>query len=148
MTIYYSGDERLSPAQRTLIERSIAAVLAAEGLEQAGELSLSLVSAAEIQQLNAEYRGKDAVTDVLSFPQVESLDQARTETYLFLGDIVINLDQVALQAAEYGHSEARELAYLTVHSMYHLLGFDHEVEADKQAMRQKEEEIMQVLEEQ
>lgn len=146
MTIYYDGDQHLSQAQQEQIERILETVLTVENLLQAGEVSISLVSDDEIRQLNRDYRNKDQVTDVLSFPQVESLDEARQANYLFLGDIVINLDQVIRQAKEFQHSEARELSYLTVHSLYHLLGFDHETDDEKLAMRKKEKHIMQILE--
>lgn len=146
MTIYYDGDQHLSQAQQEQIERILETVLTVENLFQAGEVSISLVSDDEIRQLNRDYRNKDQVTDVLSFPQVESLDEARQANYLFLGDIVINLDQVIRQAKEFQHSEARELSYLTVHSLYHLLGFDHETDDEKLAMRKKEKHIMQILE--
>lgn len=146
MTIYYDGDQHLSQAQQEQIERILETVLTVENLLQAGEVSISLVSDDEIRQLNRDYRNKDQVTDVLSFPQVESLDEARQANYLFLGDIVINLDQVIRQAKEFQHSEARELSYLTVHSLYHLLGFDHETDDEKLAMRNKEKHIMQILE--
>lgn len=146
MTIYYDGDQHLSQAQQEQIERILETVLTVENLLQAGEVSISLVSDDEIRQLNRDYRNKDQVTDVLSFPQVESLDEARQANYLFLGDIVINLDQVIRQAKEFQHSAARELSYLTVHSLYHLLGFDHETDDEKLAMRKKEKHIMQILE--
>lgn len=146
MTIYYDGDQHLSQAQQEQIERILETVLTVENLLQAGEVSISLVSDDEIRQLNRDYRNKDQVTDVLSFPQVESLDEARQANYLFLGDIVINLDQVIRQAKEFQHSEARELSYLTVHSLYHLLGFDHQTDDEKLAMRNKEKHIMHILE--
>lgn len=146
MTIYYDRDQHLSQAQQEQIERILETVLTVEDLLQAGEVSISLVSDDEIRQLNRDYRNKDQVTDVLSFPQVESLDEARQANYLFLGDIVINLDQVIRQAKEFQHSEARELSYLTVHSLYHLLGFDHKTDDEKLAMRKKEKHIMQILE--
>lgn len=146
MTIYYDRDQHLSQAQQEQIERILETVLTVENLLQAGEVSISLVSDDEIRQLNRDYRNKDQVTDVLSFPQVESLDEARQANYLFLGDIVINLDQVIRQAKEFQHSEARELSYLTVHSLYHLLGFDHKTDDEKLAMRKKEKHIMQILE--
>lgn len=147
MTIYYSGDEALSQVDRALIEQSLAEVLSVEGLDQDGEISILLVSSEEMHELNHSYRAVDRTTDVLSFPQVESIEEAKSLNYLFLGDIVINLEQVKLQAEEFGHSQARELSYLTVHSLYHLLGFDHEIEADKTKMRAKEDFIMARLEE-
>lgn len=148
MMIYYDGEEHLTDDQRRWIELSLETVLQVEGLDQDGEVSISLVSADDMQALNLEYRGKDQTTDVLSFPQVISLEDAKQLDYLFLGDVVINLEQVSAQAKDFGHSEARELSYLTVHSLYHLLGFDHEIPEDKERMRAKEKHIMTLLEEQ
>ena len=90
----------------------------------------------EIQSLNAKYRNVDAPTDVLSF---EMDDQ-------YLGDIVISMDKVIEQAQEYGHSQKRELAFLVVHGMLHLLGYDHIDEVDRVLMREKEEKILNDLE--
>lgn len=145
--IFYSGEEFLIDEQRDWIERSLDTVLQQEKLLQDGEVSISLVSSDAMHELNKEYRGVDATTDVLSFPQVSSIEEAQKQSYLFLGDVVINLDKVARQAIEYGHSEARELSYLTVHSLYHLLGYDHETDEDKALMRAKEKHIMAILEE-
>ena len=103
-----------------------------------------------------EYRGKDAPTDVLSFPALEyneeyKLAQPITQdcydpeyNAVFLGDMVICDDKIREQAEEYGHSYERELSYLTVHSMYHLLGYDHETEELKRDMREKEEKILKL----
>jgi probable rRNA maturation factor len=112
-----------------------------EGLE----ISLTLVDAEEIQTLNREYRDKDQVTDVLSFPLYESPDQIPTEGTALLGDIVICLSRAEEQASEYGHSLERELAFLFVHSMFHLLGFDHEDPQDTRAMREAEESVLAAL---
>lgn len=95
------------------------------------EISLSFVQGEEIRALNAKYRGKDAETDVLSFPvyEAEEIALLREEGALdVLGDIVINMERVRTQAEEFGHSEERERIYLAVHSLLHLLGFDHENE--------------------
>lgn len=146
MTIYYDGEDQLTEDSRSWVEQAIQTVLQVEGLDQDGEVSVSFVSSDEIQALNREYRQIDSVTDVLSFPQVESLAEAQQLDYLFLGDIVINLERVAAQAIEYGHSQARELMYLTVHSVYHLLGFDHEQPDDKKEMRAREDQVMVQLE--
>ena len=106
------------------------------------EISISVVDADEIKQLNAEYRGNDSVTDVLSFPLFE-------REYIpeegMLGDIVICSERVKEQAKEFGHSEEREFVYLAVHSMLHLLGYDHMEEDEKIEMRSKEKEIMKNL---
>lgn len=108
------------------------------------EISLSLVDNEEIHQLNKEYRGKDSSTDVLSFPMLEDFDVLSQELIL-LGDIIISIPKAQEQALEYGHSFERELCYLTIHSMFHLLGYDHMEEEDKQIMREKEKEVIKNL---
>ncbi|MGI6731087.1 MAG: rRNA maturation RNase YbeY [Anaerovoracaceae bacterium] len=106
------------------------------------EVSVTFVENGEIQQLNQIYRGKDSVTDVLSFPQFKDLKDINKEGPICLGDVVICTEQALLQADEFGHSPERELIYLFVHSMYHLLGYDHINEEDKKKMRGREESIM------
>lgn len=108
------------------------------------EISLSLVDNEEIHQLNKQYRGKDAPTDVLSFPMVEDDDDLNQETIL-LGDIIISIPKAQEQAIEYGHGFERELCYLTIHSMFHLLGYDHMEQEDKEVMRRKEKEVIKNL---
>lgn len=110
------------------------------------EVSLSFVSKEEIQQINAEYRDKDMVTDVLSFPQYESQDEMREEDYLVMGDVIICPEKAQEQAEEYGHSYTREMVYLMVHSMFHLLGYDHMTDEEKAEMRKKEERVMTWME--
>ena len=95
------------------------------------EVSLSFVDNKEIHQLNNEYRGIDRATDVLSFP--------------LLGDIVISLERAFEQSQEYNHSFEREVCFLVCHSMFHLLGYDHDTEENTKEMRQKEEYILNKL---
>lgn len=109
------------------------------------EISVTFVSTEEIHELNQIYRGKDHVTDVLSFPQYETLDEMRGEGIICLGDVVICPEQALLQADEFGHSGERELVYLFVHSVFHLLGYDHTEEEDKSEMRAQEEKIMEQI---
>lgn len=120
-----------------------------EGLDPGKiEISLSFVDDGEIRTLNREYRGVDAVTDVLSFPLIDDfgdVETLETADEIFLGDVVINMDRVRLQAEEYGHSLEREAVYLFVHSVCHLLGFDHMEEDEKRRMRRREEEVMGLL---
>lgn len=113
------------------------------------EISFSFVNPDEIKKLNAEYRGKDAVTDVLSFPMHEDFLKnkqviIRDNPYLplLLGDIVICTQQAEIQAKEYENTFIRELSYLSVHSVLHLLGYDHMEENDKSLMRGIEKAIM------
>ena len=108
-------------------------------------MSLTFVSPEEIQQLNSMYRGVDKVTDVLSFPQYEDLNQLPEEGGIPLGDVVICTQQALIQADEYGHSNEREMVYLFVHSICHLLGYDHMDEEDKQEMRAKEDQVMEKI---
>ncbi|WP_459128657.1 rRNA maturation RNase YbeY [Guggenheimella bovis] len=148
MKIVWNISAPLTEEENNYIERAIESVLKIEDLSMEGEVSVSVFDSEMIRSLNRDYRGIDRTTDVLSFPQYTSLEEIRTERYLFLGDIVLNVEKMKEQALEYGHSTEREIAYLTIHSMYHLLGFDHENENDKQAMRKKEEEAYRHLEEQ
>ncbi len=127
---------------RILIRRSCHAVLEAERFEGPAEISVTFVDDAEIHRLNLQYRNKDQATDVLSFPlgQDGRYDVNQETGAAMLGDIVISMERAVEQAALYGHTLQREVAFLTVHSMFHLLGYDHEgggLEAVR--MREKEE---------
>ncbi len=122
-----------------IVEKSIEAALKEIEFTDDYEVSVSFVGDNEIHELNRDYRGVDRTTDVLSFP----MDDEFTN---MLGDIVININKVIEQAKEYGHSEKREISYLTVHSSLHLMGFDHEEEEDKKEMRAVEDRVMENLE--
>ncbi|WP_276906698.1 rRNA maturation RNase YbeY [Peptoniphilus duerdenii] len=122
-----------------IVEKSIEAALKEIEFTDDYEVSVSFVGDDEIHELNRDYRGVDRTTDVLSFP----MDDEFTN---MLGDIVININKVIEQAKEYGHSEKREISYLTVHSSLHLMGFDHEEEEDKKEMRAVEDRVMEKLE--
>ena len=129
-----SAGDRLSIP---LIKHCIRETLRIEGVDEPTEISVLITDDAGIQKLNREYRGMDKPTDVLSFPMQETG---------FLGDIILSAERVDKQAREYGHSRARETAYLTVHSVLHLLGYDHIDEADeKKKMRAREDAIMNQL---
>ena len=116
------------------IEKSIRICLLQELNDDNYEISLSFVSEAEIRKLNSDYRDKDSVTDVLSFP----LDDDFAIQTNLLGDIIICCKRAIEQAKEYNHSIKREIVYLVVHSMFHLLGYDHIDESDRIIMRNKE----------
>ncbi|WP_312650420.1 rRNA maturation RNase YbeY [Aminipila sp.] len=105
-------------------------------------VSVTFVDEEEIHSLNKQYRGVDRITDVLSFPQFDDLNDIPEEGEVCIGDVVICPEQALLQADDFGHSPERELIYLFVHSIFHLLGYDHMEEADKLEMRAKEELIM------
>lgn len=118
-------------------------------------VALTICDDEYIKELNQQYRNKNTATDVLSFPLL-SADAPGKVSYaptdidpdtqeLMLGDIVISLEKAIVQAEEYGHSLERELCYLSVHSVLHLVGYDHMTEADKKLMRAKEEEILKYL---
>ena len=113
-------------------------------------VSIIYTTPVDIQAYNKEYRNIDKATDVLSFPmfekeEVEKLKQEKSIVTEVLGDIIVNLSQVKMQADEYGHSFERELAYMLVHGFYHLMGYDHIKEEDKKEMREKEEAILNEL---
>ena len=143
--------EALQPAviDTVLIERAVRTTLTQQAYPQPVDVSIYVTTAEEIQQLNRDFRAKDAPTDVLSFaddgadsPFVLPPDMPR-----YLGDVAISWPHVVAQAAEYGHSDARELAFLTVHGVLHLLGYDHERDAEADAeMRALQDIIMTLLE--
>lgn len=130
---------------RLLVRKCCAAVLASERFPANAEVSVSFVSNAEIRRLNRQFRGKDRSTDVLSFPLGENgvYDVNHETGAMLLGDVVISMETAVRQAKTYGHSLEREVGFLTVHSMLHLLGYDHETSPlDAAKMREKEEEIL------
>ena len=133
---------------RMLVRRCCHAVLEQEGFEGSAEVSVTFVDNERIHKLNKEYRNIDRETDVLSFPLGENgeYDVNHDTGAKLLGDIVISLEKAVEQAEAYGHLLQREVAFLTVHSMLHLLGYDHEnggLEAVR--MREKEESVLTQL---
>src|SRR5947207_5331248 len=148
-------DDRFADqADADLIERAVVATLASEAVGGPVEVSVLVTDDAALHRLNRDYRGVDAPTDVLSFAAEEDAlaDAARPafvlppDTPRYLGDIAISYERVVAQAADYGHSRERELAYLTAHGVLHLLGYDHELgAAQATAMRTREEAAMERL---
>ncbi|MCI8406188.1 MAG: rRNA maturation RNase YbeY [Oscillospiraceae bacterium] len=133
---------------RLLIRRCCHAVLESENFQGSAEVSVSFITNEEIRQLNEQYRHKDSATDVLSFPLGEDgkWDKNEETGAYMLGDVVISAERAFEQAEMYGHTLQREIGFLTVHSMLHLLGYDHEgggLEATQ--MREKEEAILEKL---
>ena len=133
---------------RLLLRKCCHAVLLAEDLHGRFEVSISFLDNEQIHELNRDYRKIDNPTDVLSFPTGDghSFDKNSESGADMLGDIALSIPKVYEQAEQYGHSVQREFAYLTVHSMLHLLGYDHEpggIEALR--MREKEEAILAML---
>lgn len=133
---------------RMLIRRCCNAVLVNENFEGSAEISVRFVDDEIINELNREYRHVDRSTDVLSFPLGENgvYDINHDTGAKILGDIVISMQHAVMQADLYGHSLQREIAFLTVHSMLHLLGYDHEAEGlERVRMREKEEAVLTQL---
>ncbi len=133
---------------RMLIRRCCNAVLVNENFDGSAEISVRFVDDEIIHELNREYRHVDRSTDVLSFPLGENgvYDINHDTGAKILGDIVISMQHAVMQADLYGHSLQREIAFLTVHSMLHLLGYDHEAEGlERVRMREKEEAVLTQL---
>ncbi len=131
----------ITPENMKAIEKAVDNVLKAEGAEGDFEVSVSFVTNEEIKTLNREYRNVDSETDVLSFP----MDDDEFDGIIILGDIVLSTQRIIEQAKDFGHSLEREMLYLTVHSMLHLLGYDHMDSEEKDEMRSREKEIMKEL---
>lgn len=142
------------------LENTIKFALKEEKVEVPCEISLLFVDNDEIREINNETRGIDRETDVLSFPMLDYtknkvfkdiyLNYEFDETFmdgeeLVLGDIVLSLEKALEQSNEYNHSFKREASYLVVHSVLHLLGYDHMEEEEKKIMRAREEEILEKL---
>ncbi len=141
-------DVKIPSGIRLLIRRCCTAVLDFEKFQGSAEISVSFLNNQQIRQLNAEHRNKDIETDVLSFPLGENgvYDQNPETGAYVLGDIVISVEKAIDQAELYGHTLQREIGFLTVHSMLHLLGYDHEAGGlEATLMREKEEAILDEL---
>lgn len=136
-------------------EKIATEVFAQLALEGDAYVEIEFVSEDEIREINKCNRDIDKVTDVLSFPMISQVLPFNKQNYLFdfddetnavsIGSIVICKDVAVRQAEEYGHSIEREKAYLFLHGMLHLLGYDHMIESDKSVMREKEEQILVAL---
>ena len=141
-------------ALRALIIKCAQCVLAREGVDFDAFIDVTIVDGPTIREMNRDYRDKDAVTDVLSFPMYEFYNGQAEEPLepdpesgcVMLGDMILNYDRAREQAADFGHSTERECGFLTVHSVLHLLGYDHEREEDdRRLMRSKEEDALQEI---
>jgi probable rRNA maturation factor len=137
----------------TLLRRAVAAALEAEERGAGHAVDVRVTDDAGIQALNRAHRGVDRPTDVLSFPLQDAPADAPggagfvlpPGAVVHLGDIVLSWPRAVAQAAEYGHSVEREAAYLAVHGVLHLLGYNHEQQADARMMRAHEEAVMERL---
>lgn len=141
-------DVKIPSGLRLLVRRCCNATLVEEKFEGSAEVNVTFVDDAQIWELNFQYRHKDSSTDVLSFPMGEGgkfdLDPD-TGAYV-LGDIVISLEHAQAQANKYGHSLQHEVAFLTVHSMLHIMGYDHvNGGVEEMHMREKQDQIMKAL---
>ena len=151
--IYFMNDQDKLPVTyklKMLTRRAVETVIEHEQYNNACEVSITYTDNEQIHALNLRYRQVDRPTDVLSFPMMdfsgESDEPVADEPVVSLGDIVLSLEKAAEQAAEYGHSFEREVAFLTVHSMLHLLGYDHETgEDDERDMRARQRTIMELM---
>ena len=128
------------------VKKACRTVLKYEGFSIPSEISVSFVTPEQIKTLNREYRNKDSVTDVLSFPlKGEDYDINPASGCAMLGDVIICVKRAGEQAAKYGHSLLYEITFLTVHSVLHLLGFDHILKEDEKVMFPKQTEIMNLI---
>ena len=145
-TVLIKNDQKkikMTPDLRRLVKRAVLAVLDFEDFGRRAEVSVTFTDNEGIHALNREYRNVDRPTDVLSFPLSDGEVYDTDGDAVLLGDIVISLERAQTQAEEYGHSFEREVAFLTVHSMLHLLGYDHETSPeDERDMFARQDEIL------
>ena len=154
MAVYVENQSgiRFSFHYKELIRRAVTAVMEQKHIPEELDVNVMIVDGEEMRRINRETRGIDSTTDVLSFPyfefeqpgvfDVEAQDWADED---ILGDIVLCGEKILSQAEEYGHSQRREMAFLVVHSMLHLTGYDHMQEQDAQVMEQEQKEMMRTL---
>lgn len=160
MTIYFEKEveENFPFDWETVLSAVIRQAVEVAGCPYEIEVNVTLTDNAAIQEMNREFRNIDSPTDVLSFPMVDyeapsdfTLCELSDEYFepdsgeLLLGDIVLSLDKIKEQAVAYGHSEKREIAFLTAHSMLHLFGYDHMTKEGSQKMEEKQEQICQAV---
>ena len=142
------------PGITSLCRRAVKATLQEEKVECPVEVDVLLSNDKGIAEINEEHRNKAEATDVLSFPtgnyipgnfQADMADLNPETGCIHLGDIVLSNERAVRQAKEYGHASNREIAYLIVHATLHLLGYDHQTDAEREMMRTKEERILEIL---
>ncbi len=136
LLIYFSKTKETLPLDYALmgqIRRAVRETLAYESFTADGEVSFTLCDDVHIRVLNRDFRQKDAATDVLSFPMEGAGDVDMGGMSVMLGDIVVSYERAAQQAEELGHTVSREIVFLTVHSVLHLLGYDHETSQEDEA---------------
>ena len=159
MILLWTIDTKVDPTWLTLMQTAADCALHAEGVSRKCAVSVRLCDDEAIHEINRDYRGVDRATDVLSFPMInypigitavqadKLLRQALDDELnaCMLGDLIISIPHVLAQAEEYGHSPQREAAYLLVHGICHLMGYDHIEENDKRRMRAMEEKILSAV---
>ena len=152
LMIYFSDEQnkiKLTNRFMLLIREAIVRTLEFEGVGGQNEVSVTFTDNEGIHELNKQYRNIDRPTDVLSFPQIDFENDGvdlTDESYKILGDIVISLERAEEQANEIGHSMEHEAAFLTVHSVLHLLGYDHETgDEDEKEMFARQKKIIEKL---
>ena len=145
-------DTRFDFHYRPVIEKAVKTVMENKDIPEELDVNVLIVDPDEMRRINKETRNIDSVTDVLSFPYFEYNAPGFFDRELIewadediLGDIVICADKIIRQAEEYGHSQKRELAFLTVHSMLHLTGYDHISDQDAELMEEEQRKIMNIL---
>ncbi len=137
---------KIEALAQQLVENVLQFAADKEKIEEGTELSITFVDNARIQEINREYRNKDAATDVISFAMEEmgedEIQIIGEDIPRVLGDIIISIERTKEQAHEYGHSFERELGFLALHGFLHLLGYDHMTESDEKVMFTKQKEIL------
>lgn len=133
---------------KTLLTSAVKASLEVESVSEPAEVNITFVSDEGIKNINRDFRNINKSTDVLSFPLGENgvYDVNPENGRILLGDVIISVEHASIQAETFGHSFEREMAYLTVHSIFHLLGYDHIDEAEeKRIMREREEAALSAI---
>ena len=150
LKIYWSNEQnktKINLGMKLLIRRAIKGALSCEDWEQPSTVSVTFTDNEGIREKNREFRGIDAPTDVLSFPMydMQNGDTPDPDITAELGDIVLSLERAYEQSVEFGHSYERECAFLTVHSVLHLLGYDHMEPDEEEEMRARQRIIMKKI---
>ena len=133
-------------AMKAIVRKAIFNTLVYEGFDKDVEVSVTFTDNEKIKELNSKYRNKDSATDVLSFPMFDSTDDMTYMDTIPLGDVVISLEKAKEQAHNFYHGSYHELAFLSIHSTLHLLGYDHETSPeDEKDMFRRQKEIMEII---
>ncbi|MBQ4511030.1 MAG: rRNA maturation RNase YbeY [Clostridia bacterium] len=133
-------------AMKAIVRKAIFNTLVYEGFDKDVEVSVTFTDNEKIRELNKNYRNKDSSTDVLSFPMFNSTEEMEYMDVVPLGDIVISLEKAKEQAHNFYHGSYHELAFLSIHSTLHLLGYDHETsKEDEEDMFRRQKEIMEII---